>query len=100
MSQQLQNSQGRSVESSGNSVKKYLDKPVYTSEGVYVGEVEEVMISLDDSSITGLGLTQCNSELFKNHSHNVGSIQVPYEWVLERNDVVVLRSIPEEGLRL
>lgn len=100
MSPELHSKSRTGAKQEGNSVKQYLDKKVYTSEGKFVGTVDEVMISLDSSEIRGLGLSNCNTELFKNHSHSVSAIQVPYDWVLALNDVVVVRSIPEEGLRL
>lgn len=79
------------------SVDSYLDKRVYTTEGKYVGVVDEVMLSFVEERVDALGLRDCNIELFKN-SRTLGKVGFPYNWVRSVNDVIVVRPIQDETL--
>lgn len=81
------------------SIDSYLDKRVYTTQGKYVGTVDEVMISFNERQIDGLGLRDCNLDLFKN-SRTLGKVEFPYSWVRAVDDVVVVRPILDESLTL
>lgn len=79
------------------SVDSYIDKRVYTTEGTYVGTVDEVMLSFGEKTISALGLSDCNVNLFKN-SRTLGKIEFPYEWVRAVDDIIVVRPIQKESL--
>lgn len=79
------------------SVDSYMDKRVYTTEGKYVGIIDEVMLSFQDKKIAGLGVRDCNVDLFKN-SRRLGKVEFPYEWVRSVDDVVIVRPIKKESL--
>lgn len=79
------------------SIDSYLDKRVYTTEGKYVGTVDEVMLSFAEQKVDGLGLRDCNVDLFKN-SRTLGKVEFPYDWVRSVDDVVIVRPIQRESL--
>lgn len=79
------------------SIDSYLDKRVYTTQGRYVGTVDEVMISFAGKKIDGLGLRDCNLDLFKN-SRTLGKVEFPYDWVRAVDDVVIVRPVQKESL--
>lgn len=88
------------VSTESKSIQDYVGSDVYTSQGIYVGSVEEVMLELDEEEVSGLGLVNCNPDLFQNSSANVGPVQIPFSWVLDANDIIVVRSLTTESLRL
>lgn len=82
---------------SNKSVYNHIGKEVYTSNGQYVGRVEEIMLSFDKGKIDGFGIVDCNNDLFRN-SESVEAVQLDQEWVLSMEDIILIRSTPEETL--
>jgi len=72
-----------------------VGREVYTKNGVFVGEVEDLRLDLDRESVTGLALHQLNHELFSNEAHSSRGVIVPYRWVQSVGDVVIVNEIVE-----
>ena len=72
-----------------------VGREVYTKNGVFVGEVEDLRLDLDRQSVTGLALHQLNHELFSSEAHSSRGVIVPYRWVQSVGDVVIVNEIVE-----
>lgn len=72
-----------------------VGREVYTKNGVFVGEVEDLRLDLDRQSVTGLALHQLNRELFSAEAHSARGVIVPYRWVQSVGDVVIVNEIVE-----
>ncbi|RLG27941.1 photosystem reaction center subunit H [Methanosarcinales archaeon] len=63
---------------------------VYTDKGLYVGNVNDVVIETADRLVTGLALTKVNRELFNVSREGV---ILPYRWVLAIGDIVLVKQV-------
>nr|AAU82543.1 hypothetical protein GZ18C8_20 [uncultured archaeon GZfos18C8]AAU83088.1 uncharacterized conserved protein [uncultured archaeon GZfos26E7] len=63
---------------------------VYTDKGLYVGNVNDVVIETADRLVTGLALTKVNRELFDVSREGV---ILPYRWVLAIGDIVLVKQV-------
>ena len=72
-----------------------VGREVYTNNGVFVGEVEDLRLDLDKQDVTGLALHQLNRELFSTEVNGARGVIVPYRWVQAVGDVVIVNSIVE-----
>ncbi len=73
-------------------ITEFLNMPVYTRSGIYVGEVRNVALNTEEKRIDSLILTGTNPELVEN-SMDVG---VPYRWVSATGDIIILSYFPEK----
>ena len=73
-------------------VSEYYDMPIYSDKGNYVGEVQDVVLDLDEGDILGLGFGKREGKV----------TTIPYESVMAIGDIILVRSgraerkIPEE----
>lgn len=72
-----------------------VGREVYTNNGVFVGEVEDVRLNLDDVKVTGLALHRVNTDLFGERARGGRGVIVPYDWVQAVGDVVLVSDIIE-----
>ena len=72
-----------------------VGREVYSSNGVFVGEVEDVRLDLDDVSVTGLAIHQVNHDLFGERAQGSRGVIIPYDWVQAVGDVVLVSDIIE-----
>jgi len=72
-----------------------VGREVYTNNGVFLGEVEDIRLDLEGEEVTGLALHELNRELFAQESANARGVIVPYRWVQSVGDVVVVNDIAE-----
>ncbi|GAB3684352.1 PRC-barrel domain-containing protein [Salinarchaeum chitinilyticum] len=73
-----------------------VGREVYTNNGVYVGEVEDVRLDVGAQAVTGLALGEINADLLAGQleSGQRGAI-VPYRWVRNVGDVVIVSDVVE-----
>jgi sporulation protein YlmC with PRC-barrel domain len=73
-----------------------VGREVYTNNGVYVGEVEDVRLDVDAQAVTGLALGEINAELLSKQLEGGqrGAI-VPYRWVRSVGDVIIVSDVVE-----
>lgn len=72
-----------------------VGREVYSNNGVFVGEVEDVRLNLDQEMVTGLALGEINRELFSSHVEPGKGVLVPYRWVRSVGDVVLVNDVVE-----
>lgn len=72
-----------------------VGREVYSNNGVFVGEVEDVRLDLGSQQVTGLALADLNNELFQGNIESGKGVMVPYRWVRAVGDVVLINDIIE-----
>ncbi|WP_410764434.1 PRC-barrel domain-containing protein [Haloferax sp. DFSO60] len=72
-----------------------VGREVYSNNGMFVGEVEDVRLNLDHEAVTGLALTALNTELFGNQIEAGKGVLIPYRWVRAVGDVILINDVIE-----
>ena len=65
---------------------------IYTETGVYVGEVDDVVLNIDAKRIEALATSKLNPDIFDIEGKK--GIKLPFRLIKSISDVVVLRYIP------
>ena len=68
----------------------FLNLPVYTNKGTYVGETKNVIIDTDAAHINTILITDINPTLMDNPQ----DIGVPFRWIAAIGDIVLLNHFP------
>lgn len=66
--------------------------PVYTRNGTFVGQVKNAILDLGSRTVEALLLTETNDEVVEGGT----DVAVPYRWVSDFDDIMVLRYFPEK----
>jgi len=72
-----------------------VGREVYSNNGVFVGEVEDIRLDLAEITVTGLALHQLNGELFDAETRAARGAILPYRWVRAVGDVIIVSDIVE-----
>lgn len=72
-----------------------VGREVYSNNGVFVGEVEDVRLDLDSQTVTGLALSQLSDELFSGRIEPGKGVMIPYRWVRAVGDVILVNDTIE-----
>jgi len=73
-------------------VTDFINLPVYTNRGIYVGEVRDVIIDVDERRVDKLVLTNTRKEMVEESM----DVAVPYRWVSAVGDIIILSYFPEK----
>ena len=76
-------------------ITSLVGREVYSNNGIFVGEIEDVRLDLDARAVTGLALAELNQELFAGYAAGNTGVIVPYRWVRAVGDVVLVNDIIE-----
>ena len=76
-------------------ITSIVGREVYSNNGVFVGEVEDVRLDLDRESVTGLAVGALNNELFRGRVEPGKGVIVPYRWVRAVGDVILINDVIE-----
>ena len=76
-------------------ITSLVGREVYSNNGVFVGEVEDIRLEMDREVVTGLALGQVNRELFDARADNSRGVIIPYRWVRAVGDIVLVNDIVE-----
>ncbi|WP_254768146.1 PRC-barrel domain-containing protein [Salinilacihabitans rarus] len=76
-------------------ITSLVGREVYSNNGIYVGEVEDLRLDVDGESVTGLALGTLNPELFDEEARSARGVIVPYRWVRAVGDVVLVNDVIE-----
>jgi sporulation protein YlmC with PRC-barrel domain len=82
-------------ETAPQEITTLVGREVYTKNGVFVGEIEDVRLDLDVQEVTGLALHQLNGELFGPDVEGARGVILPYRWVQAIGDIVLINDIVE-----
>lgn len=72
-----------------------VGREVYSNNGVFVGEVEDVRLDLGQQSVTGLALGELSQELFAGRIEAGKGVMIPYRWVRAVGDVILINDVVE-----
>ncbi|WP_251328223.1 PRC-barrel domain-containing protein [Haloplanus pelagicus] len=72
-----------------------VGREVYSNNGVFVGEVEDVRLDLGQESVTGLALGELSQELFAGRVEAGKGVMIPYRWVRAVGDVILINDVVE-----
>lgn len=71
-------------------ISEIIGMQVYTPEGVYLGNVDNLVMNMEECTINGIFIRDTNPLLVDGSI----SINIPYRWVQAIGDVVILRYFP------
>ncbi|MXR21457.1 PRC-barrel domain-containing protein [Halobacterium bonnevillei] len=83
------------MDSEADEITSLVGREVYSNNGVFVGEVEDVRLNLDTEVVNGLALSALNPDLFANEATGEKGVIIPYRWVRAVGDVVLINDIVE-----
>jgi sporulation protein YlmC with PRC-barrel domain len=72
-----------------------VGREVYSNNGVFVGEVEDVRLDLGQQTVTGLALGELSQELFAGRIEAGKGVMIPYRWVRAVGDVILINDVVE-----
>lgn len=72
-----------------------VGREVYSNNGVFVGEIEDVQLDLDAESVTSLAVGELNDELFADTVGPGEGVLIPYRWVRAVGDIVLVNNTVE-----
>lgn len=70
-------------------------REVYSSNGTYIGEVEDVKLDVGRETVTGLAVGNLNGDLFTAGNRGARGVIVPYRWVRAVDDVILVSEVIE-----
>jgi len=76
-------------------ITSLVGREVYSNNGVFVGEVEDLRLDLDREQVTGLAVGEINRDLFGQRVDGARGVIVPYRWVRAVGDVVLVNEVVE-----
>jgi sporulation protein YlmC with PRC-barrel domain len=65
---------------------------IYTDKGMFVGEVEDVLIDVDQKKIESIVVGKVNEELVD--LKNFKGLKIPYRIISAIDDIVLIRHLP------
>ncbi len=77
------------------NITTLVGREVYSNNGVFVGEIEDVRLDLDSELVTGLALGRTNDELFADYTGGTRGVMIPYRWVRSVGDIVLVNDVVE-----
>lgn len=83
------------METLRQEITSLVGREVYTNNGVFVGEVEDLQLDIDSNTVTGLALHRLNDDLFAEYVGDARGLMLPYRWVQSVGDVVLVNDIVE-----
>lgn len=65
---------------------------IYTEKGMFIGEVEDVLIDVDGKKIEAVVVGKVNDQLFE--LKNYKGLKIPYRIISAIDDIVLIRHLP------
>ncbi|MCX6696963.1 MAG: PRC-barrel domain-containing protein [Methanoregula sp.] len=65
---------------------------IYTDKGMFIGEVDDVVIDVDSKKIDAIVVGKVNEELFE--LKNYKGLKIPYRIISAIDDIVLVRHLP------
>ena len=71
-------------------VTDLIGLPVYTKEGIYLGDVNNVVLDITNNKINGLFVSNTNPTLVEESAN----LNIPFRWVQAVGDIISLKYFP------
>lgn len=78
-----------------DTVTDIIGLDVYTKNGVYIGEVDDIRLDFNQTKSTGVALKDINPELLKVVDNSRDGVVIPYTWVDSIHDIVITINLLE-----
>ncbi len=75
-----------------NQITDLIGLKIYSENGMFIGEVEDLVLDIDSKRIDSIGAGKLNPEVIEVKTHQ--GIKIPFRIVKSISDVVVIRHIP------
>jgi sporulation protein YlmC with PRC-barrel domain len=72
-------------------ISELIGLQVYTNQGVFLGNVNNLVVDVEKGAIDGLFVQETNPLLVEGSR----AVSVPYRWIQSVGDIVVLRYFPK-----
>ena len=72
-------------------ISEIIGLQVYTHSGVFLGNVNNLVVDVDNGSVDGIFVGETNPLLVEGSR----AVSVPYRWVQSVGDIVLLRYFPK-----
>jgi len=72
-------------------ISEIIGLQVYTQNGVFLGNVNNLVVDVDNGSVDGIFIGETNPLLVEGSR----AVSVPYRWVQSVGDIVILRYFPK-----
>jgi sporulation protein YlmC with PRC-barrel domain len=82
-------------ESVPQEITALVGREVYSNNGVFVGEIEDIQLDVDQELVTGLALGEVNRDLFDARVGESNGVIIPYRWVRAVGDIVLVNEVVE-----
>ena len=76
-------------------ITSLVGREVYSNNGVFVGEVEDLRLDVEQEIVTGLAMTELNRDLFEDRAAGARGVIVPDRGVRSVGDIVLVNDIVE-----
>jgi sporulation protein YlmC with PRC-barrel domain len=73
-------------------ITRFVNLPVYTKNGTFVGNVKNLILDLPGRKLDAILVGKTNPILVEGGR----DVSIPYRWVSSFDDVMILRFFPEE----
>ena len=70
---------------------EFIGLQVYTPSGIFLGNVNNLVIDLDKKRIDGLFISETNPLLVEDSK----AVNVPFRWIQSVGDIVLLKYFPK-----
>jgi len=84
-----------SMDDTPQEITSLVGREVYSNNGVFVGQVEDLRLHVDGEAVTGLALGQLNRTLFGDEIDGSKGVIVPYRWVRAVGDIILVTDVVE-----
>jgi sporulation protein YlmC with PRC-barrel domain len=82
----------KSTNTTSEEVTSFLKLPVYTRDGIYIGNVSNIFLDMNEKRVSSLLVTNTNPSVVE----GTVDVAVPYRWVNAVGDIVILSHFPEK----
>ncbi len=72
-------------------ITRFVNLPVYTIQGTYVGNVKNVILDVPNARLDSLLVGKTNPVLVEGGV----DVAIPYRWVRQFDDIMILNHFPE-----
>lgn len=83
------------MDATPQEITSLVGREVYTNNGIFVGEVEDLKLDLDAQVVTGLAVGSLSAELFPDEARSATGVIIPYRWVRAVGDVILVTDVVE-----
>ena len=73
------------------AISEIIGMQVYTPGGTYLGNVDNLVMDMENKAVDGVFIRQTNPLLVEGSI----SINIPYRWIQSIGDVVILKYFPK-----